>query len=182
MTLPRRVFLDTNVICFILDHTESILENDKPPRHLPSRDIQDIEALSLIFQTGQRAYWELAVSPLTYQEIMATSDPNRRRTLEQWFDEILIYWRDCCDEDGSFSDSYASKIENILRESKMLSAFPDMNDRSLISHAIAYECDAFCTRDHRTILKRAHQASTLPIQIISPTDWANLIQPYAALF
>ena len=71
MQLPRRVFLDTNVVNFILDHGGSIFEGEPPENHLSERDLADIKALHFVFLTGERAHWELAVSPLTYQEISA---------------------------------------------------------------------------------------------------------------
>lgn len=64
--LPRRVFLDTNVVNFILDHGASIFEGESPREGLSLRDIADLHALHLIFLTGQRAHWEIAVLPLTY--------------------------------------------------------------------------------------------------------------------
>lgn len=182
MHLPRRVFLDANVVNFILDHDGCIFENEPMPQELPERDKEDIDSLQAVFATGERAMWELAVSPITYREISATTDPLRRYRLQRWFGEIWTYWRDCYNEDGTLNDDYAIELSNKLSPSQVLSAFPDRTDRELICHAIAYECDAFCTRDHKTILNRRERVSNLPLAIISPNEWWQTIKPYCGLW
>ncbi len=178
MQLPRRVFLDTNVVNFILDHGGSIFDGESPEEHLSERDLADLEALHLVFLTGERAHWELAVSPLTYQEISQTQSPVRRASLESWFREVWVHWRECFAEDGTLSDEYAEELAARVVDSTLLQAFPDKADRRLICHAIAYECDTFCTRDNKTILKKARLVTKLPLEILSPGQWGERI--YAA--
>jgi hypothetical protein len=176
MQLPRRVFLDTNVVNFILDHGGSIFEGEPPENHLSERDLADIKALHFVFLTGERAHWELAVSPLTYQEISQTQCPVRRASLESWFQEVWAYWRDCFAEDGTLSDEYAEDLATKFGDSKLLQAFPDKSDRRLICHALAYECDTFCTRDHKTIIKKAKLIDAeLPLEILTPKQWGERI-------
>lgn len=173
--LPRRVFLDTNVVNFVLDHGMSIFEGEEPPEALSEADRADLQALHLVFLTGERAQWELAVSPLTLHEISQTHDPSRRNDLERWFGEIWHHWRDCFDEDGTLSDAYAEDLSRRLAGSSLLGCFPDESDRALIGHAIAYECDAFCTRDRKTILRKAKSAPKLPLELLSPVEWGERI-------
>ena len=175
MHLPRRVFLDTNVVNFVLDHGASIFDGEVPQEGLSHRDLEDVDALHLIFRTGERAHWELAISPLTYAEISQTRDPARRASLERWFAEVWTYWRECFAEDGTLSDEYAEELAMTMAQSEQLKAFPDETDRRLICHAIAYECDAFCTRDHKTILRRTKLAPALPLAIFSPKEWGEHI-------
>jgi len=175
INLPRRVFLDTNVVNFVLDHGMCIFEGEEPQESLSASDLSDLQALHLIFLTGERAHWELAVSPLTYQEISQTPDLERRKDLERWLGELWCYWRDCFAEDGTLSDAYAKELEHRLVGSPLLRCFPDRSDRALISHAIAYQCDAFCTRDRKTILKRLKAAPELPLEVLSPTQWGERI-------
>jgi hypothetical protein len=80
-----RTLLDKNVVNFILDHDEFIFENRDPPDHLNARDIADADALSWVVTVDQRARWQIAVSPLTYQETTATTDPDRRASFQRWF-------------------------------------------------------------------------------------------------
>lgn len=176
MHLPRRIFLDTNVVNFILDHGGSIFEGEPSEDHLSERDLADIKALHFVFRTGERAHWELAVSPLTYQEITQTQCAVRRASLERWFREVWAYWRVCFAEDGTLSDQYAEDLAADFGDSKLLQAFPDKADRHLICHAIAYDCDSFCTRDHKTIIKKAKLIDTkLPLEILTPMQWGERI-------
>ena len=175
MQLPRRVFLDTNVVNFVLDHGPSIFDGEDPQGQLSETDLADLQALHLIFVTGERAHWELAVSPLTYEEISRTPDPRRRKDLAHWFGEVWSHWRDCFNEDGTLSDKYAEELAAKLANSTLLESFPDEADRILLCHAIAYECDAFCTRDRKTILKKVKLAAKLPLQVMSPANWGARI-------
>jgi hypothetical protein len=180
--IPSRIFLDTNVVNFILDHGGTIFENEASPAGIHSDDLADIEALHLIFATGQRANWQMAVSPLTYDEILRTSDSVRRKHLEDWFGEVWAYWRYFFDEDGKLSDWYAAELDRKVSGTSFLAAFPDVNDRALLCHAMAYGCDAFCTRDRRTILKRRANAPSLPLQLLSPAEWGAKVAQYAGLW
>jgi len=182
INIPRRVFLDTNVINFIMDYSDSIFENAEIQAGLPLRDIADIEALRLIFETGARAHWELAVSNVTYVEITNTVDKSRRKALQGWFSETWSYWRDCFDEDGGLSDDHANKLAVEMECSGALAMFPDPCDRTLIAHAIAYNCDAFCTRDSRTILKKVSPNIGVGIEFLSPQSWGARVKCVAALF
>src|SRR5437899_3179113 len=91
--VPRRVFLDTCVVNFMLDHGGAIHDGDTPSPGLDGRDVQDIDALRNVFLAGQRAGWQLAVSPFTYSEIARTKDPARLLSLHMWFQELWQYWR-----------------------------------------------------------------------------------------
>jgi len=53
--IPGRVFLDTCVVNFILDHSEEIHEGIAPRTDAGERVIADITALYNIFFVGQRA-------------------------------------------------------------------------------------------------------------------------------
>lgn len=45
---------------------------------------------------------------------------------------------------------------------------PDKADRELIENAVGLECDVFCTRDRRTIIKKRDQLRLLPIRVLTP--------------
>lgn len=183
MNLPRRVFLDTNVVNFIVDHDAYIFEDeDDDIANLSPRDRADLEGLRLVFETGQRANWELVVSDTTYAELLATADENRRRVLLRLFQELWAYWRDCFAEDGTLCDTHARELARKLELGGVLSMFPDASDRELLAHAVAYECDAFCTRDRKTILQNVDRSPRLSLEIISPATWGERIEKVAALF
>ena len=108
--LPGRVFLDTCVINFILDYGEQIHEGVAPPTEAGDRVVRDIDALYNIFLTGQRAMWQLAISPHTYQEVMQTGDLARRHYLETWFLEVWQYWREIIEQNNDLSIDLKKKI------------------------------------------------------------------------
>lgn len=181
--LPRRTFLDTNVINFILDFGPQIFDNEDIPEGIDQVEINDLKSIRLIFQTGQKASWQLAISPLTFGEIIATNNPVRRIFLERWFFEIWNYWREIVDISGNLPDfQTAENIRVELLASPNLREFPDIHDRLLICDAIVYNCDAFCTRDLSTIIRYRETLKEYPIRIITPSEWGNLIQPWANLF
>jgi hypothetical protein len=61
--LPGRVFLDTCIINFILDHCEEICDGVSSASCTDVRSSADIDAPYNIFLTGQRAMWQVVVSP-----------------------------------------------------------------------------------------------------------------------
>jgi hypothetical protein len=73
--IPRRVFLDTSVVNLALDYGGQIHNGEEIPEGIPHRVREDIDALIGIFATGQRAFWQMAISPQTYREVTNTSDP-----------------------------------------------------------------------------------------------------------
>jgi hypothetical protein len=181
MDIPGRVFLDTNVVNFTLDWGEAIFDGGEIPDYLPAQVGADILALRDIFLTGQRASWQLAISPQTYNEIQATSDPERRAALERWFGELWFYWRKFFEQDD-LSDLDAESLAKRLVPAQFLAAFPQSSDRELIAYAVAYGCDAFCTRDRKTILRHRHELNGLPLRIFTPAEWWAAIAPYAGLW
>jgi hypothetical protein len=181
--LPRRTFLDTNVVNFILDFGPQIFDGETMPEELGQREISDIKSFILIFQTGQRALWEMAVSPFTFGEIIATNNPVRRTFLERWFFEMWNYWRGIINTNEDLPDFHSAEdIRVELLASSNLRKFPDIHDRILICDAIVYNCDAFCTRDFNTIIRYRETLRDFPIRVITPSEWGNLIKPWANLF
>ena len=181
--VPGRVFLDSCVVNFILDFGEQIHEGVPPPGDVKKRVIRDINALYNIFFVGQRAMWQLAISPHTYQEIKSTIDPYRRYHLETWFGDLWQYWRDIVHENDDLpSFIEAEDIRIRMLGSGVLDVLPDLADRILVCDAIVYRCELFCTRDWTTILKHRTELEQLPIKIVTPTEWWAKIHPYARLW
>lgn len=63
--IPRRVFLDTCVVNLTLDYGPQIHEDEPLPDDADPTLRADVESLGGIFATGQRAFWQLAISPHT---------------------------------------------------------------------------------------------------------------------
>jgi hypothetical protein len=100
--------------------------------------------------------------------------------LESWFQELWLYWREFF-EQHELSDIDADSLARRLIPSELLAALPDLSDRELLAHAIAYECDAMCTRDRRTILRHRDKLRPIPVRILTPTEWSAAISRYVAL-
>lgn len=181
--VPGRVFLDTNTLNFILDNGEYVFDAATPPGSLTKRQRQDVAALHNVFLTGERASWQLAISPSTYEEIIRTRHEGQRRYLESWFQDVWHYWLSVLEEADdlpSRTEAEHQKIE--LLSCGILDVLPDMEDRILICDAIVYRCECFCTRDWKTILKYRTYLTSLPLRIVTPTEWWGLIEPYARLW
>lgn len=178
--IPRRAFLDTNVVNITLDHSDQIHDHQPLPECLSANRRSDVEALCGIFDTGQRAGWEFVVSPLTYQEVSSTANPIRRDNLESWFAELWYCWSESVSRNNqmpSILEIEQSRLE--IMQSGVLRALPDSEDRLLIADAIAYRCDCFCTCDYRTVINHRDELAELPIQILTPTEWWRIILPWA---
>lgn len=180
--LPARVFLDTSVVNFWLDNTDHIHEGVEIDADTPARVANDIDALKWIYLTGQRAAWQLIVSPLTHQEVVATRDPTRREELVQWFLEIWSYANECMGERCISEPSDPEVARPLSLESDSIMILPDDADRRLLLAAVTYGCDAFCTRDWSTILRHRKILTNYPIPIITPTEWWKQIQPWSGLW
>ena len=181
--VPRRVFLDTCVVNFMLDHGEQIYDGGSIPADANQRVARDIEAMSDIMFVGKRAMWQLAISPHTYQEIAATRDGGRRHRLDYWFEDLWQYWLGIIHENDdlpSFVEAEDTRVR--LLGSGILDVLSDMADRVLVCDAVVYRCDVFCTRDWATILKHRDHLSELPLRIVTPVEWWSSIQPYARLW
>lgn len=181
--VPGRVFLDTCVVNFMLDHGVEIHENAESDSALSVRDVNDVLALRNLFVTGQRAQWQLALSPYTYSEIARTQDPERLSRLDLWFLELWQYWCSIV-KSGNDLPSFVEAEEARVRllTSGYLSVLPNVSDRVLISDALVYRCDLFCTRDWTTILRHRNDLTELPFDIVTPSEWWARIRPFGALF
>lgn len=180
--IPGRVFLDTCIVNFMLDHGEQIHDGASLSL-VAANDVADVEALRHLMAVGQRAMWQLAISPFTYSEIARTRSEGRRRDLHTWFQELWQYWRSTVESNSDLpSFIEAEEIRVRMLTSDYLTCLPDVADRVLLSDALVYRCDLFCTRDRRTILKHRADLHELPIEIVSPTEWWARIRPYAAMW
>ena len=83
----------TNIVNFVFDSGEAIHDGDGIPPDTFRRDAQDVLALRDIWSIPR----QLAVSPITYHEILVTTNPVRPEALQRWFGELSSYCRDLFD-------------------------------------------------------------------------------------
>ena len=181
MDIPSRILLDTNIVNFMLDWGDAIHDGFEIPSSILYQDATDILALRHLWLTAQRASWQIALSPRTYSEISATTDPIRRAGLENWFGELWLHWREQFTL-AELSDGDAESFALRLVPSEVLAALPDTADRELVAHAIAYGCDAMCTRDRKTILRHREKLKIVHIRILTPSEWWGSVSKYASLW
>ena len=160
----------------MLDYGEQIHEGAPIPENASFRVARDIDALRGIWLTGQRASWHITLSVATVAEIERTGDAGRLYQLLNWAFEISTYSDECRALAPVRRDRlHSSHIDTI-------GWLPDSGDRQLLKEALQLGCDAFCTRDWKTILRQREHLDSLPLSIIAPHEWWELILPYAPLF
>jgi len=181
--IPGRAFLDTSVVNFILDFSEQIHDAAPPPENLSNYQLRDIDALYNIFLTGERASWQLAISPHTYHEVLGTNNNTKQHWLENWFFEVWEYWREIVSKNNdlpTFNEAEDLRVK--IMASGVLDILPDFSDRVLLIDAAVYRCDCFCTRDWATVLKHRDRLKSIGMPIVTPSEWWNMIKPYAGLW
>ena len=178
-----RVLLDTCLVNFVLDHGEQIHEGVAPASGTAERVAADIDALYNIFVMGRRAHWQLAVSPHAYHEVLRTANPQRRRQLEGWFQEIWQYLVRRDPPQRRLADIHRSRAHprehsrerSIERSTRPLRPRPHSRCRRLQVRSVLHPRLV----DDPSSPKRARRVA---IEIVTPVEWWTRIQPYAALF
>jgi hypothetical protein len=173
-SVPAKIFLDTNVVNLIVKWPEQIFEHVPVPPDVNERTAHDVEALMHLFYTGQRASWQLVASAKTIEEILQTADERVREALLDYAIEVA--------DQTSAASLQGRDLGRRLNDSSLLGALPDPSDRELVGNAIGMGCDVFCTRDHRTIIRKRHLLPKLPVRILTPVEWWKAIKPWAALW
>jgi hypothetical protein len=174
IAIPEKVFLDTSVVNFMCNYCDEIHDNCEIPSHLTSRVQRDIDALRGIWKTGSRAHWQIVISKNTLREVHQTHDADKRERLLNWAGEIVAY-------QGGLKKTRASNLPSPITTEALLSTLPDIPDRILIKDALMSECDTFCTRDWKTLLRYRKQLHQLPLRFLAPHEWRECIKPYAGL-
>jgi hypothetical protein len=178
-TIPRRIFLDTNIVDCLVKWPSCIFEMVETPPELDLTLQEDIESLMHIFKVGSRAQWNIVVSEKTVDELSQTKNASLREELLEYGMDLVGYGAsNNRDEDRN----YANDLARRLRDSTLVAALPDVNDRDLIAHAIALRCDVFCTRDRKSIHRKKNRLQALPLRILTPAEWWAHIKPWAGLW
>ncbi len=175
-SIPRRVFLDTNVINVLVKHSAHVFDHDPIPFDTKPTLATDIEALMHVFYVGARANWDLLASERTLGEIARTRDGTLRDDLLEY--ALGFVNRDLDDEDRSFAAAFGRR----LIDAPFVAALPDLADRELIGNAIGFGCDAFCTCDRTTIVRKRGQLRQVPLRILTPAEWWAQVKPWAGLW
>lgn len=187
--LPRRIFLDTNILQYLQDFGEFIFdhyqENDQylvSPRGkkiLTETELyKEIEALRSVLLGIDRSNIEFAVSESTFEEVQKKRDSNYRR----WFFEIWDYWQTILREYKSKipSKSVSSRLGEFSQDRSLLGRL-SKSDSKIIQDAISLDCHAVLTVDKFRDLHKEVKAK-YKLMILYPTDFLKLIGPFQALW
>src|SRR4029077_20641589 len=79
--IPRRIFIDTNVVNLLVRYAEQIFEQAPISADLDQTCAFDTEALMHIFQVGARASWDIFASRKTLEEVGRTPHSGTRAEL-----------------------------------------------------------------------------------------------------
>src|SRR5579885_2199517 len=175
-SIPRRVFLDTNVINVLVKHSAHVFDHEPIPPETEPTLATDIEALMHVFYVGVRANWSLLASQKTLDELSRTRDGTLR-------DDLLEYALGFVNRDlGDGDRRLAADFGRRLIDASFVAALPDLADRELIGNAIGFGCDAFCTCDRTTIVRKRGQLRQVALRILTPAEWWAPVKPWAGLW
>lgn len=175
-SIPRRVFLDTNVINILVKQSAHIFDRTPIPSDTELTLALDIEALMHVFHVGSRVNWDLVGSPKTLDELSHTRNSELRS-------DLLDYGIQIVDQHPNSEDRrFALDFGRRLVDTPFVAALPEVADRELIGHAIGLGCDSFCTCDRATIVSKRSRLHQLSLRIMTPTEWWAHIKPWAGLW
>jgi hypothetical protein len=169
-SIPKRVFLDTNVLNILIKHSSQVFEQVFIPGEIEPTKAEDIEALMHVFHFGARMNWDLVASRKSLDELEQTPDGEHRADLLDYAINLV--------DTQSENALYAADLGRRLVDAPFTAALPDAFDRELIGNAIGFGCDVFCTCDRRTIIRKRDQLAQLPIQILTPAEWWARVKPW----
>lgn len=187
--LPRRIFLDTNVLQYLQDFGEFIFDHYQEnegylisPRGRKiltgSALYREIEALRFLLLGIDRTNVEFAVSENTFEEVKKKRDARYK----QWFFEMWDYWQDILQQHKSRppSKSAGSRLKKFDQDRSLLGRLSKA-DSIIIRDAIFFDCHAILTVDKfRNFHKEINDKYKL--MILRPTDFLNMIKPFQALW
>ena len=189
--LPRRIFLDTNILQYLQDFGEYIfdhyIENEnyflttKGNRIDKNNSLYlEIIALREILLGIDGTNVEFALSEIVYEEVMARRDYD----FYMWFSEMWNHWQETvgCYEECPFSDESQAKYEMAYRDNALLGNLSG-KDRLIVLEAIRLDCNAILTVDKfADINKQNFIYSRYNLWLLKPTDLMKILKPFRALW
>lgn len=87
--IPRRIFLDTNVINLLVKWRAQVFDHEPIPDEIDDRLAFDIEALMHVFYVGSSARWDLVGSPKTLASLRTLPTPSFAQTCSTMASALL---------------------------------------------------------------------------------------------
>lgn len=190
--IPGRIFLDTNILQYLLDFGEYIFEHYRESEEYfqtqkgkikkGSRLHNEIEALHNFFIGIFRAHFEFALSSAVYKEVSARED----KRFVQWFHDVWDHWETVVSEykhGEAFSEKAEQNYKKAVHDNSLLGSL-SLKDREIVLAAIRFDCDALLTVDRfaNDQNKKMYVFKNYGLMILAPVELMELIKPYQALW
>ena len=190
--IPERVLLDTCVLCKIHDEGGYIFDGGEPNDFIDEEINPNLVALKYILQVDQRACFQFVVSPITMLEMLNEQSSGRAWARLQWTLDLFDHWlfqlweiKDRKREGGSFRHRFKfdKELQDFEAELMKISDFRrDPLDRLLVMQCRMGACEAFMTVDKNTIWKHRDRLSELGVNVITPSEFWEILKPWAAIW
>jgi len=192
LSIPGRLLIDTCVLNLLQDEGAYIFEGELPPDQTDADVAPDLQALRWIFQVNQRASFQFFVSPITFAELANETDMLLGQRRISWALDVLDVWLTMLDETGDRISAggavrhrfkLAPELQEFETRLMQIADFRrDPLDRLLMLQCKMGNCDAFLTVDRGTILRHRESLATEGISILTPSEFWEILRPYAALW
>lgn len=189
--LPRRVFLDTNVLQYLQDFGEFIFdhyrENEKyllGPRGKEitkdNRLYREVLALEKIFLGIDRTNIEFSLSEAVFKEVIDKKDS----AFYRWFCDVWDHWQGVLAEyrESPFSKEAQERHEKACPDKSLLGNL-SKRDREIVLDSIRFDCDALLTVDRfGDKNKQSFVYIKYQLTVLRPTDLFAILKPFQALW
>lgn len=188
--LPKRIFLDSNIVKYLLDFGEYIYEGcnedktgfrDTSQKLITktSRLFSEIEAMADIFRYIHRANFEFAISETVYQELSKKENPH----LSLWITDLNHHWQSVLESyQTPFSTEARIKYELAIKDVRFITNI-SKNDRAIILDAVRLDCNALLTVDRfADETNQKYILTKFGIMVLWPSDFIEMLKPFQALY
>lgn len=177
--LPRRIFLDSNILQNMLNYGAFVWEGEPLPdsaKVLKDRfGLDKLEALRAIMFVNQRAGFEFALSERSLEEVRASGDP----IYLQWAYDVLDHWQTCIQESACLAPADEALVTKL---DSTTFGYLSQKDRLLIKDAVLLRCEAFMTFENKLASRGEHIEREVDIKVVTPVQYWELLRPWARLF
>ena len=192
MNLPGRLLLDTCILNLLQDEDTYLWEGELPDGITEDQLDADLIALRKIFIVNERVSFQLVISPLTIAEVANIRDYPDREQKVRWVLDVLDTWLITVDDlldrenqGGTVRHRFnlSERLQELECKLMTINDFRrDPFDRLLMLQYQMANCDAFLTVDLATIWKHRTELDAFGIRVLRPSEFWNLIQPWARLW
>ncbi len=182
--VPWRLFLDSTVLQALQQFGGFIYDGDSIPlnhkiRVVPN-GVLNVKALQNIMQVGYRANFELVLSSNSLEEVANKGDEDYIR----WAFEVAAYWISVKEEYRNSGKSAFSGegVANAAQLDSPKFGYLGAKDKLLLRDALELECSAFLTMDRKLAKNSVHIEKHIPLRVLEPVQYWELLRPWAALF